>query len=127
MARKAVATLFCAPDSAEAWRTTERLCEHCSAAFLPSRPDQRFCPNGGACRLARLLAQAHRCRCGRACAGPDPSRCRRPFCDGALVLDVNGDGTETICLFCGRPGEPLDLPAPDPSRPHLIGAALPER
>ena len=97
--------LLTAPDSAEAWRTAERSCEQCSASFLPARRGQRFCP-GGVCRVAywaeHQVSEIHRCRCGRECAGPDPNRCRRPECDGALVRDEDGG---TICLNCGRPGD----------------------
>lgn len=107
MAPRSVATLLTAPDPADAWRTTERACEQCSAAFLPTRRGQRFCP-GGVCRVAwwaeHQAIESHRCRCGRECAGPDPNHCRRPDCDGALVLDEDGG---TVCLFCGRPGDEL--------------------
>ena len=110
MARRSVATLFCAADDAKAWRTTERCCKQCSAPFLPIRRDQEFCP-GGDCRLAwwaeHRVTEIHRCRCGRECAGPNPNRCRGPACDGALVRDDDGG---TVCLNCGRPGdEPASL------------------
>lgn len=126
MPPKTVATVFCADQEPDAWKDAERRCEQCSAPFLPVRSAQRFCRDE--CRMAwwteHQSMELHRCRCGRACAGPDPNRCRRPHCDGALVRDRDG---ATVCLFCARPGEPLELPEPDRRRPRLLGAAKAER
>ena len=129
MAQRTVAMLLTAPKKVKSWQCTKRRCKQCRAWFLPVREKQEFCP-GGVCRVAwwaeHQATEVHRCRCGRACAGPDPNRCRRPLCDGALVLDENGDGTETICLLCARPGEPLNLPEPDAARPFLPSAVKAE-
>ena len=107
MAAKTVAMPVSAPADADGWRTAERRCEQCGASFQPTRRGQRFCP-GGVCRVAwwseHQSMEIHRCRCGRACSGPDPTRCRRPDCGGALARDEEGG---SICLFCGRPGDEL--------------------
>lgn len=107
MAQRSVAMLLSAPDRATDWRTTERRCEGCSAPFLPTRREQRFCP-GGVCRVAwwaeHQRTEIHHCRCGRPCAGPDPQRCRRPDCKGTLAQDEDGG---SVCLFCGQPGDEL--------------------
>ena len=109
MPQRSVGMLLTVPEKKSGWRTAKRRCAQCSASFLPTRRSQRFCP-GGDCRLAWWMehqaTEAHRCRCGRECAGPDPDKCRRPDCKGLLVRDDDGG---SVCLFCGRPGDELAL------------------
>lgn len=108
MAQKTVAMLLTAPKKVKSWQCTKRRCKQCRAWFLPVREKQEFCP-GGVCRVAwwseHQATEVHRCRCGRACAGADPSRCRRESCDGTLIPD--GDGG-TACILCGRAAESLE-------------------
>ena len=108
MPQRSVAMLLVPAKKPRPWQSTNRRCKQCRAWFLPVREKQEFCP-GGVCRVTwwaeHQATEVHRCRCGRDCSGPDPSRCRRPECDGSLVPD--GDGG-SICTLCARPGESLE-------------------
>ena len=123
MAQKTVAMLLTAPKKVKSWQSTNRRCKQCRAWFLPRRKNQEFCP-GGVCRVAwwseHQATEVHRCRCGRACVGADPSKCRRPDCNGTLIPDEGG----TVCILCNRQGEPLEeLLASVEKRPRRKGSA----
>ncbi len=122
MPRRSVAMLLTAPKKVKPWQSTKRRCKQCRAWFLPVREKQEFCP-GGVCRVAwwseHQAMEVHHCRCGRACAGPNPTRCRRPGCEGTLIPDDGG----AVCLLCNRPGEVLEeLLASVEKRPRLRGS-----
>ena len=108
MAPRSVAMLLTAPNEANGWRTTERPCRQCGAAFQPVRQDQRFCP-GGVCRVAywseHQSMEIHRCRCGRECAGTPPGRCRRWSCGGVLIREQG----EEKCMHCGRRSDVAEM------------------
>ena len=119
MSQRSVPMLLTAPKKVKSWHSTNRRCKQCRAWFLPLREKQEFC-SGGACRVAwwseHQATEVHRCRCGRACAGANPSRCRRPECNGTLIPDEGG----TVCILCNRPGEVLEeLLASVEKRPRL--------
>lgn len=125
MPRRSIPMLLTAREKANGWKAAKRRCRQCSASFQPVREKQRFCP-GGVCRVAywseHQATEVHRCRCGRACSGPNPNRCRRPDCEGTLVQD--GDGG-AVCLFCARPAEVLEELLASADKPRLRGAVRP--
>ena len=126
MPQRTVAMLITASKKVRSWQCTKRRCKQCRAWFLPVRDKQEFCP-GGVCRVAwwseHQATEVHRCRCGRACAGADPSRCRRSWCNGTLIPDEGG----TVCILCNRPGEALEqLLAEVEPRRRVNGKLVPD-